>query len=263
MTQIGYVNDLGEGYVDDYVVQTLHFDRERLTNGLHPLVNESAYARANDKVALLQNLINEFFQTYYSVRKKTILLPTTEDILDVVVDPFLTDFLLKIIERDMLPANLTTFELTDWNANRIFFTVFDALISRNVAYVSSSVKYMVFQNTFILSNSWVRNFATASGIDSFLYPEIMTNDLDGEVTLGFPAEEEWLESISPYVFSQSFYEGNIDFMDPYETVVYNYLDHKPVQYNDVLFLIEQKTNNSVLRNFYYLPILIFLLKVCE
>ncbi len=289
---VGYVSQSQELYnnLNDKVIKKYYFIKDRLLENLQPLLKEEDYQQVTDLYSLYSSIVNYYFNNFMSNRYHTLVLPGQPN---SVYDPFLVDFILKIVEttdNDKI-RNLKSLPLD----NDVFFQqpqLFSLLADKDYYSVPVCNKEMGYISRLNFNANSTLRSVYFSYIDYFVYPITVDNSL---LVSGSPDAKE---ALTEYDFVETVNSAGINYIEENDiytsdslTTPYIYKVHKDNKYilsnnfyNDTSqksileilvkdYLKNQTINNSMLISlcnkfklwnrldqFYYGPILLLLIK---
>lgn len=289
---VGYVSQLTELYTNltDKVIRKYFFNKDRLVENLQPLLKEEDQQQITDLYVLYRDIVNYYFNNFLSSRFHTLVLPGQTA---AVYDPFLIDFLMKLVDTTdsdkirnvrSLPLDNDEFfnqsQLFSLLANKDFYNL--PVCNKEMGY-TSRVNFN--------SNSTLRG-VYFSYVDYFVYPSsidetilVGEKPIPKDTSIGYQLVDTVNSSNINYV------EENDIYISDSLTTPYIYKVHKDNKYilsnnfyNDTNqksileilvkdYLKSQTINNTMLISlcnkfklwnrldqFYYGPILLLLIK---
>ena len=294
-TLIDYADDSRERKkdLDSKVVQTFYYLKDYLNYGQNPLVITSEYDSFLKLHDLQEDLIESYFKWFYSVEKKTLLIPGQPE---WVYDHYLTKFVLGLINTDENPKirHTKVFNVEE-DAYLSEPTIFDAILKRDkyllktinnkMGLVSkfgfsvdpmmegfrfANIPYIVYpivdQPIFksvtpmvrkIISSTPLQNVPTRSGDLMGILPlNVVLNS-----TTALPELPEIVPVLQDnfYVFTESFYQNNV-VTSQLEWIVHKFLNEQPINASEIYNVSKNFTNWGGLERFYYIPIIIAMIK---
>lgn len=264
------------------------FVRDFYRYGKNPLLVDSELDNYNAVLSFRETLPLRYFELFYNHDYSTLLVP---DQIGTVYDPFVTELLVKMIDRDKhLKWKDVKILNRDERQSVTIATFWDALFNHD----EEIINYANFEFHLVTANSFSGQprFASVrySGIGKVYYPkfehrpgvgdlqpssertfsrpidldDIVAEALDGLEYPGITLPT--LQAIKPvtvdnyYVLSDAFYQVDYSRMSLLEVMVTAYLDKRPVGLLPLLQLCKASTYWNRLEQFYYIPILILLLQ---
>lgn len=290
----GFAETIPETYteLESKVIRTYYFSKERLIDGLQPLVKEEDHQQIDGLRDSYLNIIKYYFRTFFNRKYMTLVLPGQSF---GIYDSFLVDYLLKIVDsfdaeeiRHMkqLPTDFEVFLSQPQLWKLLYERDYD-----NLTYVNQRMG-LVQKNNFNTS-SWIRGMAY-SNVDYVVYPispdesslvkedprvktlsieEIIeTKNVSGVlanmITLQYVEPTKTYQQILPvliddyYVFSSNFYLNTVN-QSLLEILTKDYLKRQAIDLKKLYALIGTYKTWSRLEQYYYTPILITLIKEAD
>lgn len=277
----GYYNDVVKANIASKVVKTVYFRKEYLLDGENPFLVESEIRAVENLGEGYRKLINIYFQEFYSEEFKTFLYPHTDY---SVYDMHLTRLLSKILSNEDLSGQPRFTNLVcSGDINTRVTTVWDSLltIDASLLYLVSSKARMVLSSEFSMQPFF--ESVAMSGIDKVIYPKFeLTHkekscnktvqhlqdtgaDEDVLAIYGTPVDTiVYSPNIDTfYVFSKNFYNNNRETMSLLELTVTQYLNEEAVSVDVIRKMVEDVVNWSALERYYFIPVLLMLIKVTK
>lgn len=274
--------------LEDKVVESFTFHKERLLMGLQPLissVDENAYIKLQSYLGSgLTHYLAKFFNKDYNV----LTIPGQDYIM---YDGFLMRFLMKLIEVFDHPLWMKTSLLStegDPYLDRI--SLYDLLIERDYRRLPVCQSKMGFVSVLDFDSITLSGSLRLSGMEYIVYPNVPDTNLRGgrspliktiapisliqtyteagnlAILIGEDVLGESVKSIPDidfnlsYVFSPSFYGGK-DPLSLLERQAKKYLQRESLDYSILQQLWEASITWPYLEQFYLIPILYLLTKV--
>ena len=279
------------------VIQEFVFVQDHLKTGENPIITRSAYVQRERMEMVTRDLINQYFQDFFSHERSTLLIP---DQTEICYDPFLTTFVRDVVNHDEsrwvnfvdIPEVLSIpgmRQQTIWDALRVH---------------SHSMVRSVARRAGLLSSRFFRgqaHYAGAyyAGLGRVVYPLDPRTDPDvrfdrckpsasGAVLIGGDVRrgdiQEYLAEpvtgftytqdatdvlpyIVPvtaddrYVFTNKFYLCEGPYSSQLERITHQMLNNEPIDKAMVLKLAEAANRWPNLERFYYVPVMLALLRV--
>lgn len=288
---VGYVSDHGSLFedIESKVIRSYHFSKERLVEGLSPILKEEDFFKVTNLKALYSDLVKFYFRNFFNKSQFTLVLPGQSK---VIYDSNLVNYLLKIVNTDDAPEVRHVKQIpTDNDPYLSQMDLWDLLFSKdyNGRDLSNNSKGLVNKNIFS-KNSFIKGIAY-SIIDYIVYPidPDLSNDSGFNEDLK-PLSEESIEATtgykgsvldpldnvytkaavdypiiknvlvdSNYVLSEAFYTGT-GTMSVLEILVKDYLQGKTLDLNELYAVSDKYRKWNRLEQFYYGPILLTLIK---
>lgn len=281
---VGFSDDNEEFYNNliSKISSTYVFNKHLLKNGKHPLITSELNNDLLDISYEYKNIINYYLDKFLSLKYMTITLPLREGVYDY----FLVDFLMKIIDSH---DNINTLNIkqppmdndpyikqpqfwkhmllktTDFeHSNRNMGLVSKRAFNRN-SYLHGAYFYNIEYRVYPVSPKDIMTIkAKIISMSSYLSEDTeytLTNEPSNVHTL----TEGDIQIIHPisiddsYVLSDNFYE-NKEGMSLLERCTNDYLRNNALKSDDLKVLLSKYKTWRDLEQFYYIPLLIVLIK---
>lgn len=277
--------------LDERSAYIYHFNKDRLIDGISPLVREEDNETLMQLPYVLNDLVEYYYDNFYSRETNTLLLPGQEV---RIYDHGLITYINKILATKDHPFICKTRVLpNDCDLALEQPSIWNMLLKRDISHMSVIHKEMklVPKNSFI-KRSFGKG-ASFFNMDYFVYPntpdlsmvtknayrakegmlelEVMIptfnrhgslstiiNDVYTESTTSMPSIYPVLED-SYYVFSTHFY-NKLSSVSLLESLTLDYLNRRPISLARLKFLYTKYKNWARLEQYYYGPILFTLIK---
>lgn len=270
-------------------VRTLYFSRDRLVQGLSPLLTTKNYQEILDYDREYSRLVQQYFRTFFNYRAYTLVAPGQ---LDLIYDSFLMDFLFSITQSGDAEQLLRTKRYPV--GEDIYLEqpqIWEALIKRDGSILSYCNRFMGLARVSNFdSNSFIRS-AYHGVMYQIVYPRSVDSSmLSGSPSLPFSADGVVYNSTtnstgghmlsdtnmyslanmavpvypafdisSTYLLTPAFYD-NTDNKSILEIVVWDYLNTNTLKHEYINILLKLYPLLDRLEQYYYGPILLLLLK---
>ncbi len=283
--------------LNNKVVQTLYYVRDFLNHGQTPLITDEEYGTLEKLKVIYQDIKTNYMNWFYSRETRTLLVPGQ---ITPVYDHFLTTYVLKIFNtedhprvRDLIRLNcgdddvLLEEQLYSALAKRDPRSL--SMANRTMGLVSAKsfsvnpmlgsirltlVSMVVYPNTpQEIVDINLNNLTTGKQAISYTYSPSLTRpgdmqDLASDNVLDFVNMTEY-EGARPYihpihtngyyVFSEAFYKNKAE-QSMLEMMTLNYFHDRHNDPIDVYRLADTYHNWGSMERFYYLPILLSIIK---
>lgn len=277
--------------LDERSAYIYHFNKDRLIEGISPMVREEDNETLMQLPSVLGDLVEYYYENFYSRETNTLLLPGQEV---RIYDHGLITYINKILATKDHPFICKTRVLpNDCDQALEQPTIWNMLLKRDVSHMSVIHKEMklVPKNAFI-KRSFGKG-ASFFNMDYFVYPNTpdlttitknayrpkegmlelqvmiptynrhgslstILNDVYTESTVSMPSIYPVLED-SYYVFSTHFY-NKLTSCSLLESLTLDYLNKRPLSLARLKYLYSRYKNLARLEQFYYGPILFTLIK---
>ncbi len=280
--------------LESKVVQTVYFERDFIYMGKNPLLVPEDYEHLQFLRRQYSTLVVRYFKRFYSREYATLIVP---DQGQVTYDSFLVRALYGMLETGQAPELLT---LRNLNVNDDQVMQADSLWTMLLNRDGSWLDHIFQKVGVVGARSFTRNpvfeGVAYSGIQQVIYPMDAIVRVDNQVieppkpaaplilyhepytsrrmaqvqkALQPGEPDPTLELIKHhacsdgyYIFSQAFYEDNREAgaQSFLELKVQDFLAERAIPYADLVQLVEASVNWNNVDTYYYIPILILLIK---
>lgn len=291
--QLTYFSDINESKkadLDSKVVQELHYSRDFLEHGQNPLLIKSEHEAVIGLKNKYKELVDHYFRWFYSSEFRTLLVPEQPF---ATYDHFVTTFMSSILNTN---ENEYIRQMRRLNVDDDYYLkepqLYSAILNKDKVALITSNKKMGLVSTRQFSKDPMLEGIRYTGVRNVVYPlEPQTvsdtrhnrlaktaSDLsltqvdsrDGNIDTFIPNNVLEIEGInvlgirpvltdSYYVLSENFYE-NKENKTSIELFLSNYFNDKKNNAVDILKLCERYYNWGGLERFYYIPIILTLIK---
>lgn len=278
------VSTLYEEYLTNLNAKTSKetvFNKDFISIGKNPLLSLSQDATYSEALAKLDQVSRYYFNTFFDIRFDCFTIPSLED--DTAIDPFLNEFILKIIaKRDFPQYN----KVQLLNKNSVVpnntYTILDYLLHSDVnvsiaSYVNIVDLHRVPADRFQYYSKGIETSgidylvsvektgqSDSMGLQWVTEPEVslqmMTNNLITAMDFKEQQYSSTLEITHPiiegrYIFSDSFYNKDYGTMSIIEKMVTNAINGKEIGPTSVITMMDYLlAQGSQLEQHYFLPI---------
>lgn len=276
--------------LDNKVVQTLYYSREFLLYGQNPLLTDEEYNLTHKLTKIYKDIIVNYMESFYSREKRTLLVPCK---VDKVYDSFVATFVSRILNTGDHPLvrqmSLLNIE-DDYKLSKD--QLYTAIIERSMSKLEMSFRKMGVASCREFNKNPMTGSIRFSGITYIVYPfdSILNVDEDynymnSKETLQYkftnlgnrsasledlitdrvldkddaPVCIHPIQKDDNYVFTDAFY-SDTDGKSLLEAMTLNYLKGNQLNYKDVYNLCNRFYNWGALERYYYLPIVLVLIK---
>lgn len=168
--------------LDDKVVKEGYYERSYLDYSANPILETEQYGHYKKIIKWQERIARHYFDSFYNHEYNTFLVPVKDKVL---YDPFLTEFLLKIWDTNMLP-DLQHMKIynRDTKDNRFIRTIWDA-IAHNDIYMLAKCKTFfgcIPRQSFPTSHPGLAGLRY-SRIDFIYHPVEVINEKTGELNI--------------------------------------------------------------------------------
>lgn len=288
---VGYTDALQTLYSDlvSKVIREYHFSKERLIEGLQPILTTDSYQQTTNLKALYSEIVQYYFQTFYSSHYSTLVLPGQQY---GIYDSFLVDYLFKIIDvfdaYEMRLIKQIAVDKDPFIAQPQFWQM---LLNRDPQMLSYCNREMSLANKRVFNSNAFIHGIYFSNIDYIVYPtspdlttriadhpeaktisleelQEVTNvhgtlaDLINNQYVGPTATFPLIHLVTAdtsYVLSNAFYD-NTSGKSVLEILTKDYLNQQSIDLPMLTALAQAYRNLGRLEQFYYGPIIMTLIK---
>lgn len=288
-----YYSDIDVVRRKDLVTKSINsyfYVKDFLLHGQNPLLISEDFNAYEDLVSLYSEIAQNYFNSFFSNEYKTLILPGQTSI---VYDHFLTEAVLTILNTRDVPQLM---HIRKMNVDDDDYLkqpqLWKALVNRDLSLLDLSNKTMGLVSTRSFFNDPMLNGIRFSGINYIVYPSrperlmnsgnqkqsktlaisVITKVTSRSVSLTKLVQDKQLDinsnfvvNIKPvlfdaqYVFSNSFYTTGVD-KSLIEILTLDYLNHKAINPVTLFKLVKEYKNWGALEQFYYLPVVLILIK---
>ena len=275
------------------VIQELFFERDFLMHGQNPIVSEKEHVQARSLAEQATRLFTMYLNEFYNHEYRTLLIPSQ---LRSSYDPYVVRTILQMYNSSDHPLlrHLVEYNVTGDDAFKAP-TIWDALLN-----VDNAILPLIISKTGLIATKEIDNTPRYrgiyfSGIERCVYPKgennlNSTRDIRNPALLAFDPlvvgkmrggalagnlQEQELPGLNPdpnyvytihdvslkdeYVFSKAFYEQSVG-KSKLEVMMMTYLEGKAVDLDMLDKLCEQAVYWTDLQRFYYVPVLLMILR---
>lgn len=280
-----YVTEVSEAQINSRVVKTTHFVKDFLTYGQNPVIAESDLLSKETFEKNIKNLLTRWLTLFYSQEFKTVLVPGQ---VSATYDPYVTATILKLFDRTEHPLIQRIKEI-----NCDGLQVIDELLIWNTLInLDSSIMSLMAQTVKLVSAKCFNSHPSFdgvyySGIGYVAVPNVTDSSVDGDYVsdgalsnVGFQLLNDYVWANVPtieigvvqvpyihpvtvddyYVLSQKFYDDVDSEQSVLELLVREYITGAAINKERLIALSEDAVNWGRLEQYYYIPVLIILLK---
>ena len=274
------------------VIQTLYYDDNWVQLGKNPVVTADDYQTIQQLRRAYPRIIKEYFARFFSREYSTFVIPHQAS---AIYDPYLVKFMLSLASSEVVPEyhHVRVFNMDESDAP-MARSLWDAVLEQDPLLLNYSFSRVGLINTNLYNTNpymggiafsgakWVivpinghvtadqeaiaayqpipqafsltPSFADNIPLDAnqFVYTE---NTRNTAIVSSIPA----VTVDDYYVLTSLFYSKGNE-MSLFERTVWNYLDKQPVDAYQLAELAQRYVKWGVLEQFYYVPILLALMK---
>lgn len=288
-----YYSDIDTARRQDLVsksINSYYYIKDFLLHGVNPLLINEEY-NAFEKLSVVYNeIIQNYFKWFFSNEYKTLIVPGQATI---VYDSYLVDAIISILDTKDAPQLMHIRKLNVDDDDYLKQpNLWDALINKDLSLLDLSNKTMGLVSSKTFNANPMLNGVRFSGVNYVVYPKrpekllnsgaqkesktlsiekinkvtsrsVMLSTLVGDRELdlasNFVVNIKSVLIDDRYVLSDSFYYTGKD-MSLLEILTMDYLNNKAIKSTDVLKLVKNYRNFGVLEQYYYLPIILIIIK---
>lgn len=269
----------------------LHYVRDFLKHGQGPLITDSEFNTLNKLTSLYGEIARNYMDWFYSRETRTLLVPGQ---LNAVYDPFLTTYVSRILNTEDHPRVRDLIILNCGDDDALLENqLYKAVIQRNARILDTANRKMGAVSAKAFSANPMLGSIRMTIVELVIYPlgaqEIVDSNLNN---LGIKAPAEFIYAPSKtrpgdiedmifdnvvdfdneerpyihavdidkfYVFSEAFYKSKPQ-QSMLEILTLNYIKDLQNSPADIYKLVSTYHNWGALERFYYLPIVLALIK---
>lgn len=287
---VGYARDEAELYNDleSKVVSTYYFSKERLVEGLSPVLREEDYMNSQTLAFMYHSTIRRFFKTFFNRTARLLLTPNKETCYDHGLNNFLCQIIDSSEAEEMQDIKFIPVDHDRYLNRGNLWTV---LLNREYSDVARVYqKSVLAPRSYFGGNSWMPGAAYWNAA-WFVYPRVESDELailgynqpfysgtskfiEGAATMELPTnagENSYNtgDAVVPkiksvliddyYVLSEAFYTNKPN-LSALEILTRDYLKGNTIDLYMLASLVKSAPDWPALEQFYYVPILILLMK---
>lgn len=277
--------------INSKVVKETYFQGDLVALGKDPLIVDSDYWAITELIRELSRVTEQYFKRFYSKEFKTLLLPAQDS---KVYDHYLVDFVLsQFTTKDSQEmVHLLKYNVLNHN-NLECDSIWTAIAKRDNIYFETAFKKAGLVSINCFNNYPYANSVRYSGVDRLVYPidpvftvddtlqdsskplsliEVQQPNSNGRfgemiqainlAALDATQEQKRLPLVTAddyYVLTEKFYK-NLDTMSVFEGMVKSYIERTALDKSQLLNITKTFTKWGLLEQFYYLPIVMVMVK---
>ncbi|BAW19207.1 putative virion structural protein [Ralstonia phage RP31] len=274
------------------VVQTTYFEKDFIYHGQNPILVSDDYENLQFLRRNYGTLITQYFKRYYSKEYATIIMPDQQN---VTYDAFLVRALFQHLTT-WDARELTNLRQLNCDDDQVMSadSIWTAIIERNKMLLGDSFQTVGYVSARSFTHEPMMEGIRYSGIEHVIYPNDPMVRVDNQFEQNVKIAGEFVPTRTPvanrksmasllnasdgdptmfgikntfedgyYVFSKAFYtddRSTPDAQSKLELCVQDYLDDKEIDYARIRELVEASYRWDNVNSFYYVPILIILIK---
>lgn len=287
------------GNLEDKVVKVTYFRKDFVTTGQNPIIIEETVLSLEKITSALEDIKQYYFSKFFSNEFSTLILPNQPDtVYDSFLVKSISD-LFNVGDHPVISK--IRYLNVEGNDALKQDTLWTALLNLDKRYLSNAVKNMWTISTNYWSSYPVLKTIRFSGISNIMYPTVPLTTVDaqyvgGEAIVGvyitdsarYDVTGELIPWVDPdplppvvdgdpyipviplirpvtidnfYVFSEAFYNESEEGQSVLEVQTNNLLNNRTIDLAQLYRICEEYKTWSLLDQFYYLPVMIIILKV--
>lgn len=171
-TLVRYVTNQDDAYqnLEAKTVRTYHFSKDRLVDGLAPILREDQHALTREISLLYKSLVKYYFKTFFNRTYKTLVIPSQPY---SIYDPLLVDFLRQIMDTmDADEIRDITYAPIDQDRFVKDGSLWRVLLERDTVALSYVAhKAVIISKDYFNASSWIKSSAYWP-LDYFVFPQV-------------------------------------------------------------------------------------------
>ena len=281
--EVDRYNDL-----EEKTQRTYYYHKERYIQGLDAKVIESDHKNLLTIQGAFGKLVAYYFKHFFNERFSTLVIPgqTYE-----IYDHRLVEFIMMLVDsHDSFEITRTRLLNTDNDRYLAQECIYDAMMQRDANLLTRVHRYMGVASCSSFSYEPMTHSIRYSGLDYVVYPLYPDESID--LPSSVPVKPTFLHpregtapgpnhlgrlqnqyvcnnlsvpyvpdisTLSTYLFTDAFYEGK-SVSTLIEIVLSDYINHRAIQYKELVALIENYHKWNRMEQFYYLPFIIMMIR---
>lgn len=249
---VDYMSEVYQANLDLKTVQTLYFDPN---NPLSPGTTAQVTLQRYDTASKLMEIVNWWWDEFYDLTTRTGIHPGWEA-SGRSYDASVVEFLTKIIPYDVykyLPK-LFNYPIPSQNYKKQFSSVWDILIDGETTHLRRIDRYVTTASIAEFRAQYVYSAVGFSHVDQVIIPSKQSTLIGYNSYLVNERVDD-----ATYVMSPGFYEGKVQEMTPLELIVYKAITQQSFTLEEVVKEIEYLYDAPKEKQFYRIPVIIWLL----
>ena len=257
--------DYNSDTYNDLVIKTMKeyvYDKEHLLDYSAPIILANDYVRKLDLKKAIPNMLDHYVRNFIHSNKNVLAIPTDSTIY---TDTNLTSFLFKVVNHSD-HIDLNKISRLDYDALEGVYSIWDVIANRDIdllkrVYTDIGFKYTPYAHTDPTSRQM--GYLGINFVVSKLKgtPPVIPQYTD----ISIPESDDFEEPTGDvsnyyYVLSESFYKQDTENMGLLELTLTQYLKGEVINYDSIDKLIRQYPMWDTLDQYYFIPILIVLVK---
>lgn len=288
---VGYIHTLEALYGDleSKVIREYHFSKERLLEGLQPVLRTSQHNQLTSLSAIYNNLVTQYFKTFLNKEYNTLIIPGQSM---AIYDSFLVDFVFKIVDSfQHYDMRLTRQYSIDNNPYMAQPQLWDLLLRKDFKGLSDCNQKMSYVTKYAFNPNGFIHGIYFTNLDAVVYPvtpdvtvaldshpearivnlEPLVEPTNRQGTLADLINNQYISGSTTYpyihtvttddyyVLSQAFYDQTAN-MSLLEVLVKDYIKQQTIDLEKLLALCDHYSQWGRLEQFSYGPLLMLLIK---
>lgn len=290
LIEVATVNRVGD--LRSKVIKTLQFVKDFLMHGQNPLVKDSDYEILKKLSNNYHDILDSYFKSFTSNEFKTLLVPGQTQ---VTYDHYLVKAVKAFFNTEDAPE-IKSIRTLNCDEDEVLkaTTIWDVIKNRDPKLLKHAVKHIGLVSNKTFHRNPVMDGIYFSGVREIVYPKDSELSVDYNpihlrkvlspgALIDSPSPITRLEDLLAitelnnqfndgklpiisvtnddfYIFSQSFYENDTVHQSRLEVAVLDYLNKRTIRSDHLLALCETHHAWGGLERFYYIPILLVLIK---
>jgi len=295
-TMVGYLDDLPNeaASLKEKTVRTYVFSRERLMEGLAPILKTEVFEAIGDLRYEYEAMGRYYLDNFLDRGAKTLIYPGQTN--HRIYDPFLVQFVMQTFSYDTFDAIINMKQLNkDGNRYLDQPQFWDVMINQNWAELKFCNQVMGFARTGQFDpNTYIKSLAFQR-VDYVVFPDqpdISTRSYDDELPLpvvkgiavkttngrgktlttiekSYSLANKLIPSYpmilddEHYVLSKNFYDNKGSDLSLLEIMTRDYIHRRTLDLKQILHMVKLYPSMERLEQFYYIPILMTLVRYFE
>lgn len=248
-----YLNTTNEQELLDKVVNDLVFDVSLLGSPTGPIRTLSENDRAVTLDQHVLEMIEWYFDDFFSERHRTFMVPG----LTGTYDPYVVEFWNKFIPSKYIlnKPGVTNYDVNNTGLTRDYKTAWDVIGEQSRGALSRVIPKMQIIGTTSLLSTRLQYGLVGNNIIHIVQPFV-----DSGVADSLPVDDI-SDLYQPYVFSTAFYENDTANMNDIELLINKMIDRELLNFNEIDLVFNDLKNKTALERFHYIPLLVMLFSV--
>lgn len=245
---LAYSNNRNLDVLENYVVETLIYDKSYLSSPTGPLRTVVENAIDIDKDSVIKELVSMYYNEYFNSIFGTFLF--TKNGYARVFDANIINLWNRYLGYTDGTFKLPKEYLCNINYSKYKFkTVFDVIINRSMSLMPKVVKAMAVIPQTYSAMIKVPQDVSNMNLGYYIFPK----QIDDLILFDRALDEV-------YIFSKEFY-SNEALTIPLEILLRKFILHETIPYRDVKVIVDNVYTLTTDVRFYYTPFILLLLKV--